>query len=87
MVPLPDNNISIEYDEELRSYYIVWNPLTTVGLGRTEKEALEELRAAAHFGVDTVVDIKLAEVRWEENENGEQGPAERIRNLGKRKGT
>ena len=61
MVTLPESDIRIEYDEELRSYYIFWNPMAAAGLGGTEKEALEELRAAAHFGIDTAVDIKLAE--------------------------
>jgi hypothetical protein len=73
MVPLPESDIRMEYDEELRSYYIVWNPMEAVGLGRTEKEALEELRAAAHFGIDTAVDIKLAEVSQKEKKNGSQG--------------
>jgi hypothetical protein len=73
MVPLPESDIRMEYDEELRSYYIVWNPMAAVGLGRTEKEALEELRAAAHFGIDTAVDIKLAEVSQKEKKNGSQG--------------
>jgi len=58
MVPLTDNEIAVEYDEELRSYYIVWSPVTVVSLGRTEKEALEELRATAHFGVDTAVNLR-----------------------------
>ncbi len=71
MIPLPDSEISFEYDEELQSYYIVWSPVATIGLGGTEKEALEELRAAAHFGVDTAVNLKLAEINCEEAEHGE----------------
>jgi predicted RNase H-like HicB family nuclease len=73
MVPLPDDNMLIEYDEELGSYYIVWNPIAAVGLGKTEKEALEELRQAAHFGIDAAVNIKLAEIHRKETENGKQG--------------
>jgi hypothetical protein len=69
MIPLPDSKISFEYDEELQSYYTVWDPMTAIGLGRTEKEALEELRAAAHYGVDTAVNIKLAEISREEAEH------------------
>jgi hypothetical protein len=73
MVPLPENDIQIEYDEELHNYYIIWNLMAVAGLGRTEKEALEELRAAAHFGIDTAVDIRLAEFIREEKKNGSQG--------------
>jgi predicted RNase H-like HicB family nuclease len=39
--------------------------LTCVGLGKTKVEALADLRAAAHFGIETVVDLKLTEI--EEN--------------------
>lgn len=62
MVLLSDDEMRIEYDEEIKSYYIIWRPLATVGLGLTEKEALEELRVAAHFGIDTMIDLKLAEI-------------------------
>jgi hypothetical protein len=72
MVPLAEDDIRIEYDELLRSYYIVWNPVAAAGLGSTEKEALEELRAAAHFGIDTAVDIKLSKVSREDKKNGSQ---------------
>ena len=71
MVPLPGSEMLIEYDEELRSYYIVWSPVTAVSLGRTEQEALEELRAAAHFGVDTAVNLKLAEIQSDEADHGQ----------------
>ena len=50
--------IVIEFDEGSRSYYIVWEP-TIVGLGRTRREALEELRQAAHFGTDATIDSML----------------------------
>jgi predicted RNase H-like HicB family nuclease len=36
--------------------------LTSVGLGKTEAEALDDLRAAAHFGIETMVDLKLREI-------------------------
>jgi predicted RNase H-like HicB family nuclease len=52
------NEIKIEFDEETQSYYIVWEPVI-VSSGRTEREALEELREAAHFGVDSMIDFKL----------------------------
>lgn len=62
MVPLPGSEMLIEYDEELQSYYIVWSPVTAVALGGTEQEALEELRATAHLGIDTAVNLKLTEI-------------------------
>jgi predicted RNase H-like HicB family nuclease len=36
--------------------------LTSVGLGKTEAEALDDLRAAAHFGIEAMVDLKLSEI-------------------------
>ena len=36
--------------------------MTSVGLGRTKAEALDDLRAAAHFGIETMVDLKLREI-------------------------
>ncbi len=86
MIPLPDSEISCKYDEELQSYYIVWSPMAAIGLGGTEREALEELRAAAHFGVDTAVNLKLNEIQSEEAEHGEPGKDERRGNLGGGKG-
>ena len=69
-----DKDMSIEYDEELQSYYIVWNPVTAVGLGGTEEEALEDLRQAAHFGIDSLVNLKLFEINHEEEvKRGKQG--------------
>lgn len=62
MDPLVYDEIKTEYDSDSRSYYVIWQPLATVGMGNTEKEALEDLRAAAHFGVETMVDLKLKEI-------------------------
>ena len=59
---LPGDEIEVQFDEESRSFYAIWRPMTAVGMGGTEREALEDLRAAAHFGVDTAVDIRLAEI-------------------------
>ncbi len=71
---MSDNEMTIEYDEELKSYYIVCRPLAAVGLGETEREALADLREAAYFGIDTMVDLKLEEiVRKEGNGHGRQG--------------
>jgi len=36
--------------------------LTGIGVGRTEAEALDDLRTAALFGIETMVDLKLREI-------------------------
>jgi hypothetical protein len=36
--------------------------LTDIGPGRTKAEALADLLAAALFGIETVVDLKLREI-------------------------
>jgi predicted RNase H-like HicB family nuclease len=59
---LPYDEIIIDYDDDSQSYYCIWRPLTSVDLGKTEAEALDDLRAAAHFGIETVVDLKLREI-------------------------
>jgi predicted RNase H-like HicB family nuclease len=58
----PYDEIVIAYDDDSQSYYCIWRPLTSVGLGKTEAEALDDLRAAAHFGIETLVDLKLREI-------------------------
>jgi len=55
----PDNEIRTEYDDDSQSYYVIWQPLTAIGMGRTEQAALEDMRAAAHFGIETMVNPKL----------------------------
>lgn len=71
MAAPPYSKMLIEYDEILRSYYVIWNPMVAVGLGRTEKKALEELRAAAHLGVDTAINARLEGIGRREK-NGSQ---------------
>ena len=61
MSRLHPSEIKIEFDDS-QGYYIIWQPLTAIGTGRTEQEALEDLRAAAHFGVETAVNSKLREI-------------------------
>ena len=50
--------INLRFDTEAREYYIIWEPVV-IGTGITRREALEDLRTAAHFGVDTMIDLKL----------------------------
>ena len=64
MSTLPKNNISIHHDSETGDYYIVWKPLV-IAAGKTEREALEDLRTAAHFGVDTLINLKLKNIEKE----------------------
>jgi predicted RNase H-like HicB family nuclease len=59
------NSINLEFDKESGGYYIVWEPLV-IGAGQTEGDALEDLREAAHFGVDTLVDRKLQDIKKED---------------------
>jgi len=56
--------ISLEFDRQSQSYYIIWEPVI-IGLGKTEGEALEDLRTVAHSSVDTLVDLKLKAVNRE----------------------
>jgi len=65
MEQLSRNGILVAYDDDSQSYYCIWQPLTCVGLGKTKVKALADLRAAARFGMETVVDLKLRAI--EEN--------------------
>jgi predicted RNase H-like HicB family nuclease len=59
------NSIDLEFDKESGEYYIVWEPLV-IGTGKTRDEALQDLREAAHFGVDAMIDRKLKDIKKEE---------------------
>jgi len=56
-----NHDIKVEFDEEIQNYYIIWEPIV-VSLGKTMQEALRDLREAAHFGVDTLIDLKLEDI-------------------------
>ena len=60
---MPSNNgeIKIELNRVTQHYYIVWE-LSVIGLGMAKQEALEDLREAAHFGVDSLIDQKLRNI-------------------------
>ena len=51
-------NIEIGFDEASLNYYAV-TKLSVLGLGKTREEALEDLREAGHFGIDTIINTKL----------------------------
>jgi predicted RNase H-like HicB family nuclease len=59
------NSINLEFDKKSGEYYIVWEPVV-IGAGKTAGEALQDLREAAHFGVDTLIDRKLQDIKKED---------------------
>lgn len=59
-----NNNITIEYDAETGDHYIIWEPIV-ISAGKTKIEALEDLRVAAHFGTDTLIDNTLENIKKE----------------------
>jgi predicted RNase H-like HicB family nuclease len=61
---LAKNDINLEFDIETGEYYIIWKPVV-IGMGKTRTKALEDLREAAHFGVDTLIDLKFKDIRKE----------------------
>jgi len=61
---LVKNAINLEFDNQSREYYIIWEPVV-IGTGKTTRDALEDLREAAHFGVDTLIDLKLENIKKE----------------------
>jgi predicted RNase H-like HicB family nuclease len=65
------DEILVAYDDDSQSYYCIWRPLTCVGLGKTKSEALADLRAAAVFGIETIVDSKLREIEKTIDKGGE----------------
>lgn len=52
------SEVHIELDKDTQYYYAIWQPVA-IGAGKTRQEALDDLRQAAHFGVDTFLDLKL----------------------------
>ena len=59
---MPSNKgVVIEFDEATRSYYIVWKPVI-ISSGATREKALEDLKQAAHFCVDTFVGLELKDI-------------------------
>ena len=55
---LDNENIEIGFDEESLNYYIDYR-FFAIGLGKTKEEALEDLREAGHFGVDSLINSRL----------------------------
>jgi predicted RNase H-like HicB family nuclease len=55
------SEIYIAFDEVMKGYYSVWEAVV-IGAGKTRHEALQDLKEAAHFGVDTFIDLKLKDI-------------------------
>jgi hypothetical protein len=58
---LTRNEIIVECDPDTMDYCSVWEPVV-IGAGKTEREALEDLRVAAHFSVDTLIELKIKNI-------------------------
>jgi hypothetical protein len=58
---LEKGKIALEYDKDAGHYFIIWEPVV-IGAGVTGREALEDLRAAGHFCVDSLIDLKLKDM-------------------------
>lgn len=61
----PGAEIEIEYDEETGYRYIIWSPMVVIGMGMTAGAALEDLREAAHAGIDSIIDEEKESGRGE----------------------
>ncbi len=57
-----DSGLRIAVDRETGCRYIVWRPMVAIGLGATEREALEDLRDAAHAGIDGLIAEKYRDL-------------------------
>jgi hypothetical protein len=55
------NDVRIEFDEATGDYYAVWRPIV-IGSGSSRHRALEDLRKAAHLGIDTFIDLKSSDI-------------------------
>jgi len=59
-----EREIIVEYDDTLKSYYVIWE-LVAAGLGKTKQSALNDLRRAAHFGIDMTINSQLKNLEIE----------------------
>ncbi|HEY31956.1 MAG TPA: hypothetical protein G4O10_02480 [Dehalococcoidia bacterium] len=82
---LLSDEIRTEYDDDSQSYFVVWRPLVAIGMGKTEQAVLDDLRAAAHFGIETMVRSKSRAIGLgifaKGGKHGEQSRANGRRNL------
>jgi RNase adaptor protein for sRNA GlmZ degradation len=62
---MADQEILLEYDDEERNCHAMLDAGKALGLGTTHREALEDLREAAHYYINTMIDLKLRELNQE----------------------
>ncbi len=60
-----NGDIQIIFDGLSCDCYAVWQLPLAMGYGTTKVEALDELREAAHFCIDVLIDKKLKEIKKE----------------------
>jgi hypothetical protein len=58
---LVKGDINLQYDQKIREYYVIWEP-AIIGMGKTESEALEDLRTASHVYTDALIDLKIEDI-------------------------
>lgn len=61
------NEIEIAFDDVTQDYYAFWKPIA-IGAGKTKNETLQDLKQAAHFGVDTFIDLKVKDISTEKED-------------------
>ena len=54
-----NRDLQIDYDTVSQTYYVIWQPMVVIGAGPTKKAAMDDLKKAAHFGIDIIIDEKL----------------------------
>ena len=58
-----NRDLQIDYDTVSNTYYVVWQPMVVVGAGPTKKAAMDDLKKAAHFGIDTILNREVEKTR------------------------
>ncbi len=61
MAMRPGIEIEIEFDEAAKLYFAMWEPVV-IGAGDTQYKALNDLKQAAHFGIDAMINLKLKDI-------------------------
>lgn len=52
------HDIEIEFDSEIREYYIIWKPPVIIGCGKTREKAINDAKKVARFTIDTLCTLK-----------------------------
>ena len=58
-----NHEIEIEFDDDTQKYLVTWKLPIAIGTGKTEAEALQDLREAAHLYVDTLIESGRGKTR------------------------